>query len=109
MSRATNIIAGNSKITSQTLHADWCTRIMGFDVIRHHGETEQRHGCICKGLGQSYMYPFKYSMKITERNPKNSNENEKRRQKVKSAKSAKMGKGNIFLNHRIMFSYKIPH
>ena len=37
-----------------------------------------------------------YSMKITERNPKNSNENEKRRQKVKSAKSAKMGKGNIF-------------
>ena len=49
------------------------------------------------------------SMKITERNPKNSNENEKRRQKVKSAKSAKMGKGNIFLNHRIMFSYKIPH
>ena len=60
MSRATNIIAGNSKITSQTLHADWCTRIMGFDVIRHHGETEQRHGCICKGLGQSYMYPFRY-------------------------------------------------
>ena len=37
-----------------------------------------------------------YSMKITERNPKNSNENEKRRQKVKSAKSAQMGKGNIF-------------
>ena len=33
---------------------------MGFDVIRHHGETEQRHGCICKGLGQSYMYPFRY-------------------------------------------------
>ena len=55
------------------------------------------------------MANMKYSMKITERNPKNSNENEKRRQKVKSAKSAKMGKGNIFLNHRIMFSYKIPH
>ena len=61
MSRATNIIAGNSKITSTTLHADWCTRIMGFDVIGHHGETEQRHGCICKSLGQSHMYPFRYT------------------------------------------------
>ena len=56
-----------------------------------------------------HTHSTSYSMKITERNPKNSNENEKRRQKVKSAKSAKMGKGNIFLNHRIMFSYKIPH
>ena len=61
MSRATNIIAGNSKITLTTLHADWCTRIMGFDVIGHHGETEQRHGCICKRLGQSHMYPFRYT------------------------------------------------
>ena len=61
MSRATNIIAGNSKITLTTLHADWCTRIMGFEVIGHHGETEQRHGCICKSLGQSHMYPFRYT------------------------------------------------
>ena len=35
-------------------------------------------------------------MKITERNPKNSNENEKRRQKVKAQKVQKWGKGIFF-------------
>ena len=44
--------------------------------------------------------------KLLKEIQKTATKNEKRRQK---AKSAKMGKGNIFLNHRIMFSYKIPH